>query len=1005
MTEVESVRKTKSDTVSKVTRVKKEYIKLANLDNCIAIEGARQNNLKNISLNIPKDRFVVITGPSGSGKSSLAFDTIYAEGQRRYIESLSTYARQFLNIQGKPDYDSISGLSPAIAIDQKTTSKNPRSTVATMTEIYDYLRILYARVGVPFSPETNLPIKSITISEMIESLLKLPLKTKVNIIAPIVRGQKGEHKKLLLTLRKSGYERIKFNGELVSIDDVIMNIDKNRKNTIDVVVDRLEIKPDIKDRLASSVETAVKLSEGILHAEIVSIDPAIDESEIASINGTEIKESAILNFSEKFCCPVSGFTIEDMEPRIFSFNSPYGVCPSCNGVGTEYHFVPELAIGDVSLSIREGAITLWTTQASSKHYIQMLKTLETEFDFSIDEPFENINEKAKQMIFYGLGEREIEFSYNDGMRIYKVKKQYEGIMTMLYNRWRETDSEVIKEELQKFQDITKCRECSGYRLKKESLCIKINHKHIGEVCRTSISDSIIWFNDLHRHLNGQQNEIASKAVKEIVKRLGFLQNVGVGYLTLARESGTLSGGESQRIRLASQIGSELTGILYILDEPSIGLHQSDNEKLIRTIKNLRDIGNSVIVVEHDEETMEEADYIIDIGPGAGINGGYVIAEGTPAEIMANKNSITGAYLSGTEIINLDGRARRQLGNGQFLEIRGAKGNNLKNINVKIPLGMFVTITGVSGCGKSTLVMETIYRALAAKLYKSKVKAEPYDDIIGLENIEKVIEIDQSPIGRTPRSNPATYTGAFNYIRDWFSGLPEARRRGYKPARFSFNVKGGRCEACQGDGAVKVEMHFLPDVYVCCDICKGKRYNRETLEIEFKTKTISDVLEMSVDEALNFFKSVPLIKEKFQYLSDVGLGYMKLGQSATTLSGGESQRIKLAKELSRKTAGNCLYILDEPTTGLHSHDIKKLLDVLHRLIDQDNSMIVIEHNMDVIKTSDYVIDMGPEGGDKGGLIVACGTPEAICESPDSVTGKYLKKYLAKMQVYKDRQKAK
>jgi len=981
-----------------VLSASKEAAQNTDLSNEICIEGARQNNLKNISIKLPKNKFIVITGPSGSGKSSLAFDTIYAEGQRRYMESLSTYARQFLNMQDKPDFDKISGLSPAIAIDQKTTSRNPRSTVATLTEIYDYLRILFARIGVPYSPATGLPIKSISISEMIEQVMHLPEGTKINILSPVVHGQKGEHKKILLNIRKMGYERIKFNGELTEVDDVIMNIDKNKKNDIEAVIDRIQMNADIKSRLASSIETAAKLAEGLCHIEIVSMPENFNAAKTPlKINGHEINgEREILVFSEKFSCPVSGFTIESMEPRIFSFNSPYGACPSCNGVGTEYQFVAELCIKDGETSIREGVVLPWASQTLLKYYTQLLQSLQEEFKFSVDEPYDNLSEEVKNILFYGLGEREVEFSYNDGMRSFNIKKKFEGVMNMLKTRWQETDSDVIKEEMMKFQDIAACKTCGGHRIKPESLSVKINHKHIGEVTKMSVNDAFDWFLNLPNHLSHQHNQIAQKAIVEICKRLGFLKNVGVGYLALCRESGTLSGGESQRIRLASQIGSELTGVMYILDEPSIGLHQSDNEKLIKTIKHLRDIGNSVIVVEHDEETMLEADHVVDIGPAAGIHGGYIMAQGTPEQVMQNPDSITGRYLSGVDIIDLGGKPRRTVKKNYSIKIKNAHGNNLKNVDAEIPLGMFVSVTGVSGCGKSTLVMETLYKTLANRLYKSKEKPAPHDSILGLENIEKVIEIDQSSIGRTPRSNPVTYTGAFNYIRDWFSNLPEAKRRGYKPARFSFNVKGGRCESCQGDGVVKVEMHFLPDVYVSCDVCKGKRYNKETLEILYKNKSISEVLEMSVDDAVEFFKTIPLIHEKLVYLQDVGLGYMKLGQSATTLSGGESQRIKLSKELSRKSAGNCLYILDEPTTGLHSNDIKKLLDVLHRLIDQGNSMVVIEHNMDVIKTSDYIIDVGPEGGINGGQIVAFGTPEAVAQNPQSLTGKFLSKYLAKMK---------
>lgn len=958
------------------------------------VYGARQNNLKNIDIRIPKNKLVVITGPSGSGKSSLAFDTIYTEGHRRYVESLSVYARYFLNMHNKPDFDSISGLSPAIAIDQKTSSRNPRSTVATMTEIYDYLRIMFARAGVPYSPATGMPIESKTASEIIQELMEFPMGTKFTILSPIIRGQKGEHKKLLIQVRRQGYQRARLDGEFYDLEDLEID-DKNIKHTVEIVIDRIEITDNIKERLASSVETGLQLSDGLIHIEIHSIPG--DLTKFKFKNGKEVKINENIIFSERFSCPVSGFTLEEVEPRIFSFNSPYGACPACDGIGTEYFFSEDLIVPDPEKTITGGALKPWENLSSNKHWYQTLEALAKHYKFSLEVPFSALDDKTKNIIFFGTEGEEFVVDTVDGIKRTRYKATFDGIINILFKQWKESENEVIKEELEKYQDTTHCQKCKGHRLKEETLCVRINKLNIGEVCSKTIDDTIKWFDELPAHLSETQLSIADKVIKEILKRLKFLQNVGLDYLTLSRESGTLSGGESQRIRLASQIGSELTGVMYVLDEPSIGLHQSDNQKLIATLKNLRDIGNTVIVVEHDEETMIAADYLIDIGPGAGEFGGYVVAEGIPSVVMDNNNSITGKYLSGKECIT-GLKARRKYGNGKFIEIKNARSNNLKGIDVKIPLGVFNCVTGVSGGGKSSLIIHTLYKALARKFYGAHAKPGLHDEILGLENIDKIIEIDQSPIGRTPRSNPATYTAAFTHIRDFFTALPESRRRGYKPARFSFNVKGGRCEACQGDGVVKVEMHFLPDVYVVCDVCRGAKYNKETLEIKYRDKSISDVLSMPIKDAYDVFKGMPLIADKLKCLIDVGLDYIKLGQPATTLSGGESQRIKLAKELSKKETGNTLYILDEPTTGLHSSDIKKLLDVLQMLVDQGNTMLVIEHNMDVIKTSDYVIDIGPFGGDKGGKLVACGSPEEIAECKESLTGKFLEPYLQKMKIF-------
>jgi len=947
------------------------------MEEVIRVRGAKEHNLKNVNVEIPRNKLVVITGISGSGKSSLAFDTIYAEGQRRYVESLSAYARQFLQLQNKPDVESITGLSPAIAIDQKTTSRNPRSTVGTITEIYDYLRLLYARIGVPFSPATGLPIQSQTVTQMVDALVLLPEGTKLYILAPIVRGGKGEHRKELLTLKKQGYQRIKIDGEIYELDD-LPTIDKNKKHDIEVVVDRLVINGELGNRLADSIETALKLSDGLLIAEILNED--------------ESKANKRLTFSEKFSCPISGFQINEIEPRMFSFNSPFGACNSCEGLGNELYFDPDLVVPDHGLSLKENAIAPWAA-AQTRYQMQTLESIAAHYKFSTHYPFRDLPEEARKVILYGSGEEEIIMNYSDGMRKQSVTKPFEGVIPNLEKRWNDADAVWMKEELGKYQSERRCTSCGGYRLRPEALCIKIADHHIGKISEMTISHAEEWFNTLSAKLTPTHNKIAERVLKELKERLGFLNNVGLDYLTLSRESGTLSGGESQRIRLASQIGSGLSGVLYVLDEPSIGLHQCDNIRLIKTLKNLRDLGNTVIVVEHDEETMLAADHLIDVGPGAGVHGGHIIAEGTPKEVMENANSITGQYLKGERYIEVPTK-RRKGAPDKFLQLTGARTNNLHNVDISIPLSTFTCVSGVSGGGKSSLIIHTLYKAAIKKLENSKVIPGEYDKLTGLEYIDKIVEIDQSPIGRTPRSNPATYTGAFGPIRDWYVEMPESKARGYKPGRFSFNVKGGRCEACQGDGMIKIEMHFLPDVYVKCDGCNGRRYNRETLEVKYKDKSIADVLDMTVEEALIFFDKVPAIKEKMFALSEVGLDYIKIGQSATTLSGGEAQRVKLAKELSRRSTGKTLYILDEPTTGLHSEDISRLLKVLHKLVDMGNTVLVIEHNLDVIKTADYILDIGPGGGDKGGYLVAQGTPEQIIKNEQSVTGIYLKRCLEK-----------
>jgi len=955
----------------------------------LSIRGAREHNLKNVDLDLPRDSLIVMTGLSGSGKSSLAFDTIYAEGQRRYVESLSAYARQFLEMMQKPDVDQIDGLSPAISIEQKTTSKNPRSTVGTVTEIYDYMRLLFARVGVPYSPATGLPIESQTVSQMVDRVLALEEGTRLFLLAPIVRGRKGEYRKELLDLQKKGFQRVKVDGVFYEIADVPA-LDKKYKHDIDVVVDRIVVRGDLATRLADSMETALKLADGLAVAEFA--DKPLDASQTGddAVNKSKNETHERILFSEKFACPVSGFTIPEIEPRLFSFNNPFGACPTCDGLGSQRAIDVNLVVPDENVSLRDGAISPWA-KSTSPYYAQTLEALGKAYGFKLGDKFKDLSAEAQNAVLHGTGEREITFQYDDGLRSYKTTKTFEGVVPNLDRRWKETESAWMREEIERFMSATPCPVCKGYRLKPEALAVKIAGKHIGEVTELSIRKADQWFTDLPAQLNDKQNEIAVRVLKEIRERLRFLNDVGLDYLTLSRNSGTLSGGESQRIRLASQIGSGLTGVLYVLDEPSIGLHQRDNARLLDTLKHLRDIGNTVIVVEHDEDAILHADYVVDIGPAAGIHGGHVIAQGTPQQIMATPASITGKYLSGELEVATPG-VRREAKKNRRIKVVGARGNNLKNVTAEIPLGTFTAVTGVSGGGKSTFLIETLFKAASRRIMGSREHPAEHDRIEGLEFLDKVIDIDQSPIGRTPRSNPATYTGAFTPIRDWFAGLPEAKARGYQPGRFSFNVKGGRCEACQGDGVIKIEMHFLPDVYVTCDVCHGKRYNRETLDVLFKGKSIADVLDMTVEEGVDFFAAVPGVRDKLETLKQVGLGYIHIGQQATTLSGGEAQRIKLAKELSRKATGKTLYILDEPTTGLHFHDVAKLLEVLHELVDQGNTVVVIEHNLEVIKTADWVLDLGPEGGDGGGELVAQGTPEAIVREKRSYTGQFLKELL-------------
>lgn len=932
----------------------------------IRIRGARQHNLKDVDLDIPRDTLTVVTGLSGSGKSSLAFDTIYAEGQRRYVESLSAYARQFLQLMQKPDVDSIEGLSPAISIEQKTTSHNPRSTVGTVTEINDYMRLLWARVGVPYSPATGLPIEAQTVSQMVDRVLAMPEGTRLLLLAPVVRGKKGEYRKELAEWQRRGFERVKVNGTLYQISEA-PKLDKKLKHDIEIVVDRVVVRDGVAQRLADSFETALGLADGIAYAD-----------------NADTNERTV--FSAKFACPVSGFTIEEIEPRLFSFNSPHGACPSCDGLGTESFFDPQLVVPQDDVSLKDGAIMPWTG-AQSPYYTQTLESLAKHFKFAMTTPWQDIPETTRRQILHGTGSDVVTLRYKDGLRAYEVQKPFEGVIPNLDRRFKETDNPWVREDLARYQAEKPCAACGGYRLKPQALSVKVGGKHIGEVSDLSIKRSRDWFATVMETLTPQRAEIARRILREIEERLQFLVDVGLDYLSLGRSSATLSGGESQRIRLASQIGSGLTGVLYVLDEPSIGLHQRDNERLLTTLRRLRDLGNTVLVVEHDEDAIRQADYLVDIGPAAGKGGGRVIAQGTPAEVAANPASLTGQYLSGIRRIEVPA-ARRKPDRKKQLRVVGATGNNLKDLSASIPLGTFTCVTGVSGGGKSTLVVETLYKAAARRLMGAAEVPAPHDRIEGLDLLDKIIDIDQSPIGRTPRSNPATYTGLFAPIRDWFAEMPESRARGYKPGRFSFNVKGGRCEACQGDGLIKIEMHFLPDVYVTCDTCKGKRYNRETLEVKFRGKSIADVLDMTVDEGVEFFSAVPSIRDKLTVLRDVGLGYIHLGQQATTLSGGEAQRIKLSKELSRRATGRTLYILDEPTTGLHFEDVRKLLEVLHALVDQGNTVLVIEHNLEVIKTADWVLDLGPEGGDGGGRVVAEGTPEDIAAVAESHTGRFL-----------------
>ncbi len=945
------------------------------LNRQISVRGAKEHNLRNVNVDLPRDKLVVLTGLSGSGKSSLAFDTIYAEGQRRYVESLSAYARQFLEMMQKPDVELIEGLSPAISIEQKTTSKNPRSTVGTVTEIYDYMRLLWSRVGIPYSPATGLPITSQTVSQMVDIISAMEDGTRLYLLAPVVRGRKGEYRKELADFMQKGFSRVRIDGEFFDLDDT-PTLDKKKKHDIEIVVDRIVVRHDSEElatRLADSFETALSLADGLVFAD----DAKSGERNV---------------FSARFACPVSGFTIDEVEPRLFSFNNPFGACPSCDGLGMASHFDAELVVPNKAATLRDGALALWAN-SSSKYYVQTLESLASHYHFSLDMPFSKLDPKVQSVILMGSGKEAVVMTYDDGLRSYRTQKPFEGIIPNLTRRYRETDSNWVREELDKFRANHPCDTCHGKRLKPESLAVKVENKDISDISSLSIADALAWFGALEKKLDPQRAEIATRILKEINERLGFLANVGLNYLNLSRNSGTLSGGESQRIRLASQIGSGLTGVLYVLDEPSIGLHQRDNDRLLATLTRLRDLGNTVLVVEHDEDAIRLADHVVDMGPGAGVHGGMVVAEGTAEQIMKNPKSLTGQYLSGKKEIAIPAK-RRKAKKGRKITVKGASGNNLQNVDVSFPLGVMTCVTGVSGGGKSTLVLETLWKSLARSLHRAREIPASHKSIEGIELLDKVVDIDQSPIGRTPRSNPATYTGAFTPIREWFAGLPEAKARGYAPGRFSFNVKGGRCEACQGDGVIKIEMHFLPDVYVTCDSCKGKRYNRETLDIKWRGKSIADVLDMTVEEGVDYFQAVPSIRDKLQTMLRVGLGYVRIGQQATTLSGGEAQRVKLSKELSKRATGKTIYILDEPTTGLHFEDIAKLLEVLHELVDSGNSVIVIEHNLDVVKTADHVIDMGPEGGDGGGMLVAQGTPEEVALVDGSHTGRYLKPMIFK-----------
>tara|TARA_B110001454_G_scaffold178956_1_gene171979 strand:+ start:2479 stop:5370 length:2892 start_codon:yes stop_codon:yes gene_type:complete len=954
----------------------------------IKVRGAREHNLKGVDIDLPRDKLIVITGLSGSGKSSLAFDTIYAEGQRRYVESLSAYARQFLEMMQKPDVEHIDGLSPAISIEQKTTSRNPRSTVATVTEIYDYMRLLWARVGIPYSPATGLPISAQTVSQMVDRVLQLPEGTRIYLLAPVVRGRKGEYRKELAEWQKAGFTRVRIDGEFYAIEDAPA-LDKKYKHDIEVVVDRIAVKDEIGTRLADSFETALKLAEGLAYVDLA--DGVVPGREAEAHDGGAMKGAGIpanrIVFSEKFACPVSGFTLAEIEPRLFSFNAPQGACPACDGLGEKLLFDEQLVVPNEALSLKKGAIVPWAkSNPPSPYYMQVLESLAKAYGFRLDTPWAELPGEVRLIILHGTGGKPVQLTFKDGRKEYSVNKPFEGVIGNLNRRILQTDSAWMREELGKYQTAQPCETCHGARLKPEALSVKIAGEDISIPTRRSVVDALAFFEQLPAHLTDQQNQIAKAILKEIIERLGFLNNVGLDYLNLDRTSGTLSGGESQRIRLASQIGSGLSGVLYVLDEPSIGLHQRDNDMLLATLKRLRDLGNTVLVVEHDEDAIRAADYVVDMGPGAGVHGGEVVAQGTLEDILATSGSLTADYLNGTRAIPVPKKRRK--GSGKKVTVHNARANNLRGVTASIPLGTFTCITGVSGSGKSSFTIDTLYAAAARSLNGARIIAGAHDKITGLEHCDKVIDIDQSPIGRTPRSNPATYTGAFTNIRDWFAGLPEAQARGYKPGRFSFNVKGGRCETCTGDGLIKIEMHFLPDVYVTCEACHGKRYNRETLEVKFKGMSIADVLDMTVEDAVEFFKAVPPIRDKMAMLAEVGLGYVKVGQQATTLSGGEAQRVKLAKELSRRATGNTLYILDEPTTGLHFEDVRKLLEVLHALVEQGNSVVVIEHNLDVIKTADWIIDLGPEGGVKGGEIVAEGTPEQVVKEARSYTGRYL-----------------